>query len=656
MAARSALRVRAYGFAFLTFLLAALLRFAIDPWLGGSFPFLLFFPAILIAARYGGFGPGLLVTVLSSVALRFGYRIPLGVFATGGPADLLQVVRFAAVGAVISGLIHMVRAARSDQWRLAAIVESSDDAIVSKNLEGVITSWNRGAERLFGFSAAEAVGRSITFIIPDERRAEEDEVLHRVRSGQRVEPFETLRRRKDGSDVEVSIRVSPISDGAGTIVGASKIARDITDRKRIEREQAELVERQRIANDEAVAARDRLAFLSEVSAALSTSLDYEETLDRAVHVALPRLGDYCNVLVAADDGRAPARRVGPREPIEGARASRSRARGSWMSPTRRASRRSPAASWKAGRRWSCRTNGCSKRCRSCRRRCRPSSSISAMRFARTPTSVRRFAFAAGSSASCHSARPKTTRNASTRMPTWAWWRSSPAACRSRWRTRGCSARPRSSTGLKDEFLATLSHELRTPLSAVLGWSRMLASGQLDRGKVKQAAEAIERNAQAQAKIVDDILDVARGMGGNLRLDLKPFDLVTVAHRAVEAVAPAALGKHIQIDLHAPAAVVIVGDSNRLQQVAWNLMSNALKFTPAGGKVTVDVAASDGHAELQVADTGIGIPSVVPAVCLRQVPSGRCLSHASAGRAGAWSRDRAPPGRAARRLDRSSQRG
>jgi signal transduction histidine kinase len=126
--------------------------------------------------------------------------------------------------------------------------------------------------------------------------------------------------------------------------------------------------------------------------------------------------------------------------------------------------------------------------------------------------------------------------------------------------------------------------------------------------VAQAAEAIERNAQAQAKIVDDILDVARGMGGNLRLDLKPFDLVTVAHRAVEAVAPAAMGKHIQIDLHAPAAVVIVGDSNRLQQVAWNLMSNALKFTPAGGKVTIDVGASDGHAELQVIDTGIGIPS------------------------------------------------
>ena len=171
----------------LTFLLAALLRFAVDPWLGESFPFLLYFPAILIAARYGGFGPGLLVTALSAAALRIGYRVPLGVFAMGGPMELLQVVRFVAVGAVISGLIHIVRAARSDQWRLAAIVESSDDAIVGKDLEGNITSWNRGAERLYGYTAAEAVGQPVTIVIPEERIDDEKRMLARVRSGDRLE-------------------------------------------------------------------------------------------------------------------------------------------------------------------------------------------------------------------------------------------------------------------------------------------------------------------------------------------------------------------------------------------------------------------------------------------------------------------------------------
>ena len=121
-------------------------------------------------------------------------------------------------------------------YRLAAIVESSSDAIVSKDLTGIITSWNRGAEQLFGYTAAEAIGRSITILIPPDRLAEEDMVLGRVRRGERVELFDTVRCRKDGTTVHVSLTVSPIRDAAGKIVGASKIARDISDRKRIEDE------------------------------------------------------------------------------------------------------------------------------------------------------------------------------------------------------------------------------------------------------------------------------------------------------------------------------------------------------------------------------------------------------------------------------------
>jgi PAS domain S-box-containing protein len=127
--------------------------------------------------------------------------------------------------------------------RLAAIVESSDDAIVSKDLNGIITSWNRGAEQLFGYTADEAVGQSVTILIPTDRLSEEDMVLSRIRNGQRVEHFETIRRRKDGTPVAISLTVSPIRDAAGTIVGASKIARNISDRKRIEGELQELQRR-----------------------------------------------------------------------------------------------------------------------------------------------------------------------------------------------------------------------------------------------------------------------------------------------------------------------------------------------------------------------------------------------------------------------------
>jgi signal transduction histidine kinase len=168
--------------------------------------------------------------------------------------------------------------------------------------------------------------------------------------------------------------------------------------------------------------------------------------------------------------------------------------------------------------------------------------------------------------------------------------------------------------LKDEFLATLSHELRTPLAAVLGWSRMLANGTLAPSKQAQAIEAIERNAQAQARIVDDILDVARGMSGNVRVELEHIDLVSVAQRSVEAIAPTAVAKKIQVDVRGPAPITISADPNRLQQVVWNLLSNAVKFTPAGGQVTVDVAANDGFAVLTVTDTGVGIaPEFLPYV-------------------------------------------
>ena len=119
---------------------------------------------------------------------------------------------------------------------LAAIVDSSDDAIISKSLEGIITSWNKGAERLFGHTREEAVGRNITLIIPEDRREEEVGILERLKRGERIDHIETIRKRKDGALLELSVTISPVKDRAGRIVGASKVARDITNAKRIERE------------------------------------------------------------------------------------------------------------------------------------------------------------------------------------------------------------------------------------------------------------------------------------------------------------------------------------------------------------------------------------------------------------------------------------
>jgi PAS domain S-box-containing protein len=118
-----------------------------------------------------------------------------------------------------------------DAQRLASIVESSDDAIVSKALDGIITTWNRGAERLFGYTAEEVIGKPVMILIPEDRMNEEPQILERIRRGERVDHYDTVRRRKDGSLIDISLTVSPLKDGDGRIIGASKIARDITDHK-----------------------------------------------------------------------------------------------------------------------------------------------------------------------------------------------------------------------------------------------------------------------------------------------------------------------------------------------------------------------------------------------------------------------------------------
>jgi PAS domain S-box-containing protein len=158
--------------------------------------------------------------------------------------------------------------------RLAAIVNSSDDAIISKTLDGIIMSWNRGAEKLFGYRASEAIGQHIRLIIPRERHAEEDEVLARVARGEDVEHFETVRVTRDGRPLDISLSVSPIRDAAGAIIGASKIARDIGDRVRAERERAELLARERVAREEAeVLNRSKDQFLAMLSHELRTPLN-----------------------------------------------------------------------------------------------------------------------------------------------------------------------------------------------------------------------------------------------------------------------------------------------------------------------------------------------------------------------------------------------
>jgi len=222
------------------------------PWLGSRYPYVLIYPAVMIAARFWGVGPGIFVLLTSEIATS----------AITGDRDWARIILLLVVGSVAIWIIEVLRrahnaAAQSAQIaeqrllqlreetahraheesisaQLRAVVESSADAIVSRDLDGIILSWNLGAEQVFGYTAAEAVGNHISMLFPNERPPEEPEILERFRDGGVVKHIETVRRRKDGKEIPVSLTVSPVRNSSGTIVGASHIARDISERKALQ--------------------------------------------------------------------------------------------------------------------------------------------------------------------------------------------------------------------------------------------------------------------------------------------------------------------------------------------------------------------------------------------------------------------------------------
>jgi CheY-like chemotaxis protein/nitrogen-specific signal transduction histidine kinase len=188
--------------------------------------------------------------------------------------------------------------------------------------------------------------------------------------------------------------------------------------------------------------------------------------------------------------------------------------------------------------------------------------------------------------------------------------------------------------VKDEFLATMSHELRTPLTSILGWARLLDSNQLTEKDRERAIHIIQRNAEAQSKLIEDLLDVSRIITGKLKIDFQPTSFAAITESAINSMRPAADAKQLQLETSIdPAAGPILGDPARLQQVVTNLISNAIKFTSAGGLIEVSLDRPDGTVRLEVRDTGIGIePEHLPHIFerFRQVDSSNVRAHGGLG--------------------------
>ena len=432
---------------------------------------------------------------------------------------------------------------------LAAIVESSDDAIISTDLTGTIASWNKGAERIFGYTPAETVGRSFTILIPAESFAGESQILTQVLKGKPVEHYETVRQRKDGSLIDISLTISPLKDEGGNIVGAAKIARDISERVKREKQiryQARLLN----AVEQAVIAIDldsKILSLNSFAEWLYGWLEQEV------------IGKNLLEIISAPDPQQKTDEI----------FSRIHRGDSWSGELRVL--RKDQSEFSAMVTHSPIHN-------------EQGELIGVVVVSRDITAIKQ-------AEQEHAKLLESERQA--------------------------RAEAEEANRIKDEFLATISHELRNPLNVILGYSEVLVrSKEANESEfVQRAAEILRRNAIAQAQLVSDLLDLSRLQLGKFSLNRQVVSLTKTINDAVETVRDEAQAKGLEVKIEMSNELVFVdGDPLRMEQIVWNLLNNAVKFTPSGGTVTVKLAKRNGFAQLAVADTGQGIePKFLPHV-------------------------------------------
>jgi PAS domain S-box-containing protein len=614
------------------------------------------------------------------------------------------------------------RSAEMAQARLAAVVESADDAIISKTLEGVITSWNKGAERIFGYTAEEVIGQPVTILFPEDHINEEPAILARIRAGDRVEHYETVRRRKDGTLVDISLTVSPIRAADGRIIGASKIARDITEQRRAlqaldesatrlslamsaarmgdwnwdvasdavtlsetaarvfglppgepvtwaamrELLHVEDRERTRLAVEESLASRgdydveyrvamadgsyhwvlargrglydddgrllgmlgvvqditerktteealreqtEALATINELAPVISAELDLHRMVqavtDAATELTGARFGSFFyNVLNEEGASYMLYTLSGvPREAFAHFPMPRAT---DLFGPTFRGEGTVLIDDVKQDPRYGKNSPYYGM----------PEGHLPVVSYLAVPVASRSGEVLGGLFFGAPEVGVFTERHAriveglaaqaAVAMDNARLYES---AQRARTEAERLYREAQESSRLKDEFLATVSHELRTPLTAILGWAHMLRTGHFNDESARRAFETVERNARAQAQLIDDLLDVSRIVTGKLRIDVRPVDPNSFIEAAVEAVRPAAEAKGVRLQkVLDTGAVSVSGDPVRLQQIVWNLLANAIKFTPRGGRVQVRLERVNSHVEVAVSDTGTGIPA------------------------------------------------
>jgi len=475
---------------------------------------------------------------------------------------------------------------------LAAIVESSDDAIVSKTLTGRILSWNAGATRIFGYRAEEVIGKPITVIIPQELHSEEERILEKLRRGESIEHFDTIRVRKDGERIPISLTVSPVRDSRGRIIAASKVARDISERKRAEQQ---LLEGERRIAAEA----DALARLNDHSTRLWRSGTLEAGLEEMLAAALELLAADRGVLHLFNE-------TGGQQPTVVQRGFEAT-----LPDLLRAD-----------------ANGAPARSVSCREQvlvedidtdphsdpCRERARAAGIRaFIATPlidTDGTVLAVISACFGSTHRPTPQQLRRLDLYLLQAVDFIQ---RCRLEQVLRQNEESLRESDRRKNEFLAVLAHELRNPLAPI---RYALATAKVSGRTLEQqrrAEEVIERQVAHMSRLLEDLLDISRISHHTLELQRSHIELAAVIATSLETARPALDGKRHAVSVELPRQPVrLDADPVRLAQVFSNLLINAAKYTNPGGHIRLHAALVKDQVVVTVSDDGIGIaPEMMP---------------------------------------------
>jgi len=644
---------------------ATIARAIVDPVLAATAPFAFHFVAVIIVAWVAGLGAGVAAAFVSALIVDFLFMEPRFSLMPGGPINVGAAVIFIALASAMAWQISRRRTAervllesrdalqeRAERLALhATLLNHAHDAILVRDAQQQITAWNREAETLYGWSASEAEGRNLHQLLDIDADTQQ---AMRAALGTVGTWSGTIRhRRKDGSRVLCESRQAVVESGA-----VLEVNRDITERVRAEEalrtnertltalmdaatESIWLLDREHVLAANATAAARLGKTVDEVrgtpwqallppalARARAARMEDVFVTGRPVQFEDERAGMFFEhtFYPAFDaDGSVAAVAAFSRD-VTGHRRAETAVRELSQRLTYHVSH-SPLAVIEFGpdmrvTQWT----GEAERVFGW-----TAEEVVGKRINEFPwvheddvAHVNEVSRDLRTGANARRISANRNRRKDGSVVFCEWYNSSLVDASGRLqsilslvldvteRTRleeqlRAQAQVLATTNrVKDEFLATLSHELRTPLHAILGWSQLLAASPQGTDSLRRGLSAISRNAQVQAQLVEELLDVSRIVTGTFRLNMEVVQVREIADHALEAVRPAADAKQLRIRLQVDPGVTLHADAVRLQQVVWNLLSNAVKFTPAGGTVTISAHRSDTEVEITVGDSGVGI--------------------------------------------------